>query len=120
MNKFIQFALICVVVLFATAPALAADEATKPSALINFTGSFSGEASSSSARLSASASSPRSDREHGPSTGSGRQHSNGDDHRRRGSYRRLHVLRVVHHVGPGNLVLPPFVFAPDFVKLSLS
>ncbi len=40
MNKFVQFALICVVVLFAAAPALAADEAAKPSALINFTGSF--------------------------------------------------------------------------------
>ena len=39
MNKFVQFALICVVVLFAAAPAMAADEAVKP-ALLNFTGSF--------------------------------------------------------------------------------
>lgn len=38
MNKFAQFALICVVVLFAASPAMAQD-AAKP-ALINLTGSF--------------------------------------------------------------------------------
>lgn len=38
MNKFVQFALICVVVLFAAAPAMA-QEAAKP-ALINLSGSF--------------------------------------------------------------------------------
>ena len=39
MNKFAQFALVCVVVLFAASPALAADEAGGK-ALINLTGSF--------------------------------------------------------------------------------
>lgn len=39
MNKFVQFAIVCVVVLFAASPAWAQD-AAKP-ALINFTGSFS-------------------------------------------------------------------------------
>jgi F-type H+-transporting ATPase subunit c len=38
-NKFAQFALICVVVLFAASPAMA-QEAGKPSSLINLTGSF--------------------------------------------------------------------------------
>jgi F-type H+-transporting ATPase subunit c len=38
-NKFVQLAIVCVVVLFAASPVLAADEAAKP-ALINLTGSF--------------------------------------------------------------------------------